>query len=221
MGRLLANATVLSMRSSSWSPALMPRAKPSGRPMTLADWADLAEDEPGELVEGRLVEEEVPNFFHELVVTWLAAVIRPWLKPRRGYVLGSELKLRITERTGRKPDLGIYLTRASVQGDASIQRRMPDIVIEVVSPKPRDQRRDRVEKMTDYARAGVRWYWLLDPALGSFEIFELTDRGRYTRVLAATEGVVVDIPGCAELTVDLDELWSELEAVPSRRPRRR
>lgn len=60
----------------------------------------------------------------------------------------------------------------------------------------------------------MRWYWLLDPALGSFEVFELTANGTYARVLAATEGTVEAVPGCEGLVLDLDALWSELSAVP-------
>ncbi len=33
----------------------------NGRPLSLAEWADLPEDEPGEFVDGRLVEDEVPQ----------------------------------------------------------------------------------------------------------------------------------------------------------------
>ena len=63
--------------------------------------------------------------------------------------------------------------------------------------------------ITDYAAFGVHYYWLVDPALGSVEIFEL-ERGRFARALAATEGVVASVPGCPGLTLDLDQLWAEL-----------
>lgn len=64
--------------------------------------------------------------------------------------------------------------------------------------------------MTEYEVSGVKWYWLFDPALGSFEIFERGDRGKYVRVVAASAGQVSPVPGCAGLAVDLDELWAEL-----------
>jgi Uma2 family endonuclease len=72
-----------------------------------------------------------------------------------------------------------------------------------------DERRDRVEKMGEYASFGVRFYWLVDPALGSVEIFELHE-GRFARAVAATAGELRHVPGCPGLTVDVDELWAEL-----------
>jgi hypothetical protein len=39
---------------------------PDATPMSLEAWGDLPEDEPGELVDGLLVEEEMPNWIHEI-----------------------------------------------------------------------------------------------------------------------------------------------------------
>jgi Uma2 family endonuclease len=79
-----------------------------------------------------------------------------------------------------------------------------------VSPSPQDERRDRVEKMAEYAAFGVRYYWLLDPALGSFEIFERNAAGNYVKVVGATSGRIEPVPGCEGLAIDLDALWTAL-----------
>lgn len=82
----------------------------------------------------------------------------------------------------------------------------PDIAIEIVSPTPRDCRRDRVEKLVDYSAFRVRYYWIGDPQFRSLEILRLGAQGRYEHLLGATEAQV-DIPGCEGFVVDLDEVW--------------
>lgn len=123
--------------------------------MTLQEWSELDEDVEGELVDGVLEEEEIATFLHELVVMWLARILGTWARRRRqGFVAGSEAKIAVGPRRGRKPDLSVYLRgRAPVLTDALV-RTPPHIVVEVVSPRPSDARRDRVEKISDYARAG-------------------------------------------------------------------
>jgi hypothetical protein len=46
-------------------------AETSARPMTLAEWADRDEDEPGEFVEGQIVEDEEIGAEHGVVGAWL------------------------------------------------------------------------------------------------------------------------------------------------------
>jgi Uma2 family endonuclease len=182
---------------------------PVVRVLSAEEWLALDEDEPGEWVDGELVGEEMPDATHELVVTWLAWVMRAWLGGR-GFVFGSELKLLTAERRGRKPDLAIILPGSKAPPRKGPWHEPPDILVEVVTPTPRDERRDRVEKMAEYARFGVRYYWLVDPALSAFEIFELTPQGHYQKLVGMTEGVIEAVPGCEGLTLSVDALWAEL-----------
>jgi len=191
----------MSMSDASFSP----------RAMTLDEWAEMDEDEEGELVDGRLEEEEVPTNAHELVVSWLLRALGEWIVPRGGFVLGSETKLAIASRRGRKPDALVYLpgTRRP-RLEASISKTPPDIVIEVITATPRDNRRDRVEKKRDYASLGVRQYWLVDPHARTLEVLALGGDGRFVEALCAATGRH-DVPGCDGLLLDLDALWAELD----------
>jgi Uma2 family endonuclease len=178
--------------------------------MTVEEWAAMEEDEPGELVDGRLAEEEVPDLTHESAVVWLIRVLSAWLAPRGGFVFGSEAKFRLGPRQGRKPDVTAFFAgrRLPKRGAVSVP---PDIAIEVVSPDVRDGRRDRIEKMADYSAFGIRQYWLVDPMLRTLEIFSLGANGKYVCELGASEGVVGAVPGCNGLSLDLDELWREID----------
>jgi Uma2 family endonuclease len=188
--------------------------------MTVEQWGDLDEDIEGELVDGLLEDEEMATFLHELVVMWLARVLGAWARRRRAYVAGSEAKIAVGARRGRKPDLSVYL-RGRAPGLAdSLVRIPPHLVVEVISPRPRDARRDRVEKINDYARAAIRYYWILDPQLRTLEVLELAGNARYRVAVARSRGRF-RIPGCPGLVLNLDDLWSEVEEAERQQSRRR
>jgi Uma2 family endonuclease len=180
--------------------------------MTLEEWAALPEEETGELVDGCLTEAEVPNYVHELIVAWLAEKLRGWGVPRGAIVAGSGAKFAVARGRGRMPDLTVYLAgrRPPARGLVAVA---PSIAVEVVSSTPRDPRRDRVEKLAEYAAFGVGLYVLVDPELRTFEVLELGNDGRYVHAVAVSEGVVDRLPGCEGLAFDVSQLWTEVDAL--------
>lgn len=188
--------------------ARMPIPAPMRTALTVESWVALEEDVEGELVDGRLAEEEVPSWEHEVVVAWLMHVLRAWVRPRGGFVLGSETKLVIAPGRGRKPDVVAFFGGRARHGSPA--HLPPDIVVEVITATPRDQRRDRVEKKADYAALGVGQYWLVDPVARTLEILVHHASGCFLEVLAAAEGTH-EVPGCEGLRIDLDALWNEVD----------
>lgn len=170
------------------------------------------EDAVGELVEGHLVAEEDVGYLHEVVVAWIITRLTVWADDAGGFVGASDGRFAVSAHRGRKPDTSVFLP-GNTPPPFGLVRTPPDITIEVVSQTPRDGRRDRVEKMTDYAAFGVRWYWIVDPALRTFDVLELTAEGRYLHAIAASEGRVTSIPGCPGLAIDLDALWAKVDAL--------
>ena len=186
----------------------------AARPLTIEDWAELDEDESGEFVEGRIEEEEMPTALHEAVVRWLLWLLQGWAGAAGGVAFGSELKLRVSARRGRKADVSVYLPGRKLPSKAAAAtRRPPSIIVEVLSPRPRDVRRDVVDKKKEYAAFGVPWYWIVDPQARTCEVFELGADGRYTVSLSAAEGAHT-VPGCDGLTIDLDALWASVDLLP-------
>jgi Uma2 family endonuclease len=181
--------------------------------LSLEQWADLDEDRPGELVDGRLVEEEASDFDHESIVTWLVFLLYGWVAPRGGFVFPSDAKYGVTAKRGRKPDVSVCLPGTAGPPRRGVSRVPPDIMIEVISREPSDVRRDRIEKPADYAAFGVRYYWLVQPDARTLEIYELQAAGGYLRIVGASEGVI-DVPGCPGLHLDLDALWTEVGRLP-------
>lgn len=177
------------------------------RMLTVRQWAELPEDTEGELVDGRLVEEEMPTREHEQAVAWLCTRLLTFLEDRGGSVLTSDHKYGVGPRRGRKPDLSVVLPgRPRLDAKDNLTTVPPDIMIEVITATPRDHARDRVDKVHEYARFGVRWYWLVDPAAQTVEILQLGPRKRYARFVSASRGSL-KVPGCRGLSLDLDALW--------------
>ncbi len=178
--------------------------------LTLDEWRDLPEDVPGELVDGRLVEEEMPDPLHELIVAWLARILGNWAED--AIVLGSETRFALSSTQGRKPDLTVYLggRRPPSRGLVNVP---PEIAVEVVSPSPRDQRRDRQDKMLEYAAFGIPFYWIVDPQHRRFEIYERSDDNRYAARIEAARGTVQPVPGCPGLTIDLHAMWTKVDSL--------
>lgn len=178
--------------------------------MSLEEWASLPEDEGGELVDGELVEDEVADWDHEDVVAWVMLLLGAWATARGGRVYASDGKFAVRPGRGRKADVSLFLAGTPLPPRHGPCTTPPDILVEVISSDARDVRRDRIEKATEYAAFGVRFYWLIDPDARTFEIFELQTGGHYLRLVGISEGAI-DVPGCEGLRLDLDALWAKLD----------
>jgi Uma2 family endonuclease len=183
----------------------------AAKKLTVEQWYALDDDESSdELVDGVLEEAEVPDRVHEIVITWLVLNLGPWIHARAGFIFPGGLRLAIRKDRGRIPDAVCYLRGR--RPEPGLVRTPPDIMIEVVSPRPRDARRDRVEKIGDYAHMGAKQYWIVDPKLRTFEVWKLDKTGRYVRTVAASRGKVRVGP-----TLDLDTLWAEVDRLERKR----
>ena len=177
--------------------------------MTLEEWEALDEDVAGELVDGVLVEEEVPGYVHEIIVNWLAQVLGPWVRAQGGLAATSGVKFGLAPGLGRMPDYSVFLGARRPPPEGLV-RTPPDVAVEIVSRTARDQRRDRIEKLAEYARFGIPYYWIVDPKPRTVEIFALRDDASYALAFTASSGRHDAIPGCDGLVLDLDDLWTEV-----------
>lgn len=185
----------------------MPAAVSEG--LDLRAWGELPDRVRGELVDGRLVEEEQVGALHDVAVAWLIATLAGWVRARDGLIGGSDTRFAVTADRGRKPDLYAYLhgRRPPAHG---LVATPPDLVVEVVSPAAQDAKRDRADKPHEYAAFGVASYWIVDPQRRTLEVFALGAAGGYERVGVFTDRVE-EVRGFDDLGLDLDALWSELD----------
>lgn len=189
-------------------PGLKP-PKPEMGPYTWEDFVALDEDDLRELVDGHLVEIEVPTNHHEYIVTMLGYSLVGWALENGARVCGSGYKVRMSSRRGFMPDLQLYrkgnLPKGQEQG---LVEGRPDLVVEIVSPS--SARYDRVTKLDGYLSKGVPEYWLVHPDERYVERFVLTEGG-YLLAESAVDDAVFSPASFPGLSIPLERLWNPPE----------
>ncbi len=176
-------------------------------PYTWDDFVALEEDDLRELINGELVEVEVPTFKHESVVAELVTELGLWARTHGGKAIASGYKVRISRRSGVMPDVQFYRkgNEPPADQDQGLTRGRADLVVEIVSPSSR--RYDRVTKLAWYAKLSVPEYWIVDPDARTLERLVLDDD---TYVIGESlEGEATFRPPTFEgLELPLAKLWA-------------
>ncbi len=129
--------------------------------VTWKDFLALPDDDRRELIEGRLMELEVPTQLHEHIVAMLIYYLMGWRKTGGGgRVLSSGYKVRIHDDQAFMPDVQYFKSGRAVP-ELGLTEGGPDLVVEVISPS--SVRFDEVDKLEGYASIGTAEYWLIDP----------------------------------------------------------
>ena len=177
-------------------------------PYTWDDFVALDEDDLRELIDGELVEVEVPKGKHEQIVAMLCLFLGAWAKAGRGgRVYASGYKIRISARRGVMPDVQFYRkgNDAPLDQDDGLVHGRPDLVVEVVSPS--SQRYDRVTKLRWYAKLGIPEYWLVDGTAKTLERLVLRE-GTYAIAKSLAEDETFRPQSFDGLEIPLSELWA-------------
>lgn len=185
-------------------------APPAARQkLSIADLEQFPDDgRLRELVDGRLVEWDVPTFRHSFLLLALGACLRGFVRERRlGQVVAGDNMVKIdgSDFHARGLDIAFYRRgRRPKDIDAPATVVIPDFVVEILSPS---DRADRVlAKVQDWLAAGVRLLWYVNPESGVVTVYE---GGRLHHVGAdePLDGGEV-LPG---LSLRLRDLLTEIE----------
>jgi Uma2 family endonuclease len=194
-------------------------AAPQLDPSRLATYEDLLnypENERVEILDGVVVAQASPLPEHSNVQLGLAAILRAAFQYGRGgpggwWILG-DVDVRVGAHDIVRPDLvGWRQERLpSPWGKRPIDI-VPDWVCEVVSPYGKT--RDRIKKRQLYARHGVPYYWMIDPA-GIIETLVL-EKGRWIVADAYELDAVVRIPPFDAIELQLADIFPPDESKPA------
>lgn len=153
------------------------------------EWREQASETAfSEWVDGEVVTFMPPTMRHQMLVMLLGAVFSWHVGIRRlGLVIPGPAELRLA-KSAREPDL-MFVATANLHRLSDLRAEgYADLVVEVISPD--STRRDRVEKLAEYAAAGIPEYWIFDPRRGreSLLAFALDPAGAYAPIAPGEDG---------------------------------
>jgi Uma2 family endonuclease len=180
--------------------------RPGLGPYREADYLRLPDQPRCELLYGRLPVTPAPTVRHQFVAFAVARLLHEFASQRGGYAVISPVDVVLAEHSIVQPDV-IYVSpdRAGV-----VRERIegaPDLVVEILSPGT--ARRDLGEKLRLYAESGVTEYWIVDPALETFEFLESSTDGFRLRL---PDGAVYRSAVITGLELDLEAFWRAIPA---------
>ena len=188
-------------------------ALPQEKCYTFADIQAWDEDERIELVYGRLVMMATPLRIHQKVSGELFSQLHEYLKGKKCEVYHPPFAVRPFEEDGDfpekvdtmvEPDISVICDPDKL--DAFGCKGAPDLIIEILSPST--QRHDRVTKFNLYQRAGVREYWIVDPANPSVQSFIL-ENGGYKANDFKIAGEQIKVNVLEDCILDLSQVFPE------------
>jgi len=169
----------------------------------------LESDARVELIDGEVVVHAAPGLAHSFGAAGVGADLYQAYQRGRGGPGGwwilPEVDVEFDAAQAYRPDIAGWRSERVVRipTDRPV-RIVPDFICEVLSPSNASW--DLGPKRSGYERAGVAWYWILDPRARTLEALELhgahyVNAGRVTREASGC------LPPFEQVLLDMRELF--------------
>lgn len=130
---------------------------------TMEDYYNWPEDERIELIDGVIYYMSSPCIIHQAIVGEIDYALKTFVKQKKGkcriFGAGIDVRLDCDDRTIVIPDITVVCKKDNFT--EQYLNGAPDLAVEVLSPSTR--KKDMTIKLSKYAGAGVREYWVVDP----------------------------------------------------------
>jgi Uma2 family endonuclease len=181
---------------------------PKSRLVTYEEWLRMPEvqDAIEEVVDGEIQVVPPNKLNHTLIVQRVFARLSAQLDSARHIALIANFGLivRRSPLTSRVPDLAVFDPSTLVERDGYIHSA-PQLIAEVLSPA--NTRREREQKLADYASMGVPEVWVVSPEARNVEVLLLSD-ARLVRSAILAEGLLrpTRFP---HVQIHISEIWPD------------
>lgn len=186
----------------------------NGRLAAAEDLFAIPDDERfHEIIGGELVRKAVPSAPHGRAQLRLGGRVsraydrRPGGRWPGGWWFATEVEVQLEDHEIYRPDIAGWRRdrMPAVPKEVPIRMR-PDWICEVLSRS--NASNDTVKKMRTYHRAGVPYYWIVDPDDQTFTVYRWTPEG-YLVAVAAQRGDRVRAEPLEAIEIKVDSLFAE------------
>lgn len=186
--------------------------------MTYKEYATWEEGKRCEVLDGKIISmapSPIPE--HQDIAAQLTTEFAIYLRGKTCRVYPAPIDVFLFEDVKKKwiddsvknwviPDLVVVCDPDKIQRSKIIGA--PDLIIEIISPG--SAKIDRMDKRVAYQKAGVKEYWIVDPANQTIEVYVLENSSYsldniYTREDSISVGVLDD------LIIDLSNIFPKRE----------
>jgi Uma2 family endonuclease len=181
---------------------------PKSNAVTYEEWLRMPEvtDAIEEVVNGEIRIMPPATVMHAWIVARLDGALKRQFDEDRVIVFTGSFGVIIRKAplTSRIPDLAVYEVASMIQKDGYFHSP-PQLLVEVLSPA--NSRRERQEKLNDYAAIAVPEVWMISPEARTVEVLYFEDGSlRRTHLLAAGTLTPKLFP---HVTVDIARIWPD------------
>ena len=161
---------------------------------TIEDYYAIPDERRVELIEGVIYDMSAPTAIHQMIAGEIYIELSNYIRKNKGrcipMIAPTDVQIKCDNKNMVQPDVFVLcdrskLNRKNIYG-------APEFVVEVLSPSTR--KKDNFTKLTLYAEAGVKEYWLVDPDKKRILVYNLADEeGEFVRTYTFEDSVPVGI----------------------------
>jgi len=184
-------------------------------PMTYKEYATWPEGKRCEVLDGKIISmAPSPTPEHQAVSMQLSIEFGSYLRGKDCSVLAAPIDVYLFEDYQKEwidekvrnwvcPDLIVVCDKNKIQKNRIVGA--PDLVVEILSPAT--AKIDRMDKRLAYGRAGVKEYWIVDPANQLVEVYLLEETGALELHGVYSRDDSVSVHVLKELVIDLRNIF--------------
>ncbi len=117
-----------------------------------------------EIIDGELHVSTQPSWEHQLVGTWIVAILREWSLRIGAGLPNIAPGVILAEDNAVAPDV-VWVSAERLPSVLAADGKLygaPDLAVEILSPGAKNEQGDREAKLRAYSLYGVREYWIVN-----------------------------------------------------------